>query len=58
MSRIAVIGGGASGMTAALTAREAGAEVVLFEHNEKLGKKLLLQYSVKTMFFRFQNLHS
>ena len=40
MSRIAVIGGGSSGMTAALTAREAGAEVVLFEHNEKLGKKL------------------
>ncbi|MBO4280647.1 MAG: NAD(P)/FAD-dependent oxidoreductase [Lachnospiraceae bacterium] len=40
MNRIAIIGGGASGMTAALTAREAGAEVVLFEHNEKLGKKL------------------
>ena len=40
MSRIAIIGGGASGMTAALTAREAGAEVVLFEHNVKLGKKL------------------
>ena len=27
-------------MTAALTAREAGAEVVLFEHNEKIGKKI------------------
>lgn len=40
MSRIAIIGGGASGMTAAIAAAEAGAEVVLFEHNEKLGKKI------------------
>ena len=40
MSKIAVIGGGASGMCAALAAAEAGAEVYLFEHNDRLGKKL------------------
>ena len=40
MSKIVVIGGGASGMCAALAARESGAEVILFEHNDRLGKKL------------------
>ena len=40
MKRIAIIGGGASGMTAALSAAEAGAFVILFEHNDRLGKKL------------------
>lgn len=39
--KIAVIGGGASGMTAAITAAGQGAEVVLFEKNERVGKKLL-----------------
>ena len=38
--RVAVIGGGAAGMMAALTAKEAGAEVVLYEKNDRLGKKL------------------
>ena len=40
MSKIAIIGGGASGMIAALSAAEQGGTVVLLEHNEKLGKKL------------------
>lgn len=40
MKRIAIIGGGASGMIAALSAAEAGASVVLFEHNDRLGRKL------------------
>jgi predicted Rossmann fold flavoprotein len=40
MIRIAVIGGGPAGMLAAGTAAENGAEVVLLEKNEKLGKKL------------------
>ena len=35
---VIVIGGGASGMMAALTAAEAGASVLLLEKNEKLGK--------------------
>ena len=38
--RIAVIGGGAAGMMAALRAAEAGADVTLFERNDRLGKKL------------------
>ncbi|MCR5425665.1 MAG: aminoacetone oxidase family FAD-binding enzyme [Lachnospiraceae bacterium] len=37
---IAVVGGGASGMMAALAAAEKGAEVTLLERNEILGKKL------------------
>lgn len=39
---VAVIGGGPAGMSAAISAAEAGAEVVLFEKNEKLGKKLYI----------------
>ena len=40
--RIAVIGGGAAGMMAACAAAGAGAQVVLREKNEKLGKKLYI----------------
>ena len=36
-----VIGGGASGLTAAIKAREAGCNVVILERNNKCGKKLL-----------------
>lgn len=38
--RVAVIGGGAAGMMAALKAAEMGADVTLFERNDRLGKKL------------------
>ncbi len=38
--RIVVIGGGAAGMMAAVSAAECGARVVLLEPNERLGKKL------------------
>lgn len=38
--RVAVIGGGASGCMAAITAAQAGADVHIFEKNEKPGKKL------------------
>ena len=38
--RIAVIGGGAAGMMAAVSAAERGARVTLLEPNERLGKKL------------------
>lgn len=37
---IIVIGAGASGMTAALTAARLGCHVLLLEHKEKIGKKL------------------
>lgn len=39
---IAVIGGGAAGCMAAVWAARAGAQVTLFERNEKLGKKLYI----------------
>ena len=42
MSRVAVIGGGAAGMMAAIASAEVGHEVSLYEKNEKLGKKLFI----------------
>ena len=39
--RIGIIGGGASGMMAAITAARQGAEVTVLEGNSRLGKKLL-----------------
>ncbi|MFH0802378.1 MAG: NAD(P)/FAD-dependent oxidoreductase [bacterium] len=38
---VAVVGGGASGMMAAIAAAESGAVVTLFEKNQRVGKKLL-----------------
>jgi len=40
--RIIVVGGGAAGMMAALFAVREGAEVILLERNEKLGKKVFI----------------
>ena len=40
--RVAVIGGGPAGMMAAITAAENGADVTLFDKNEKVGKKLYI----------------
>lgn len=40
--KVIVIGGGAAGMLAAYEAAREGSEVVLFEKNEKLGKKLFI----------------
>ena len=42
MNKVVVIGGGASGMLAAIIASESGAEVTLLEKNEKLGKKIYI----------------
>ena len=41
-NRIVVIGGGAAGMMAAITAAENGAQVTLLERNDRLGKKLYI----------------
>lgn len=41
-NKIAVIGGGAAGMMAAIIAVKCGADVTLFEKNNKLGKKLAI----------------
>lgn len=42
MAAIAVIGGGAAGMMAAITAAECGAAVTVFEHQDRVGRKILM----------------
>ena len=42
MAEILIVGGGASGMMAAVAAAQCGNRVTLFEKNEKLGKKLFI----------------
>lgn len=42
MSKVLVVGGGAAGMFAAMTAAECGHQVIVYEKNEKLGKKLYI----------------
>ncbi len=39
---IVVVGGGAAGMMAALSAAENGADVILLERNDKLGRKIYI----------------
>ncbi len=39
--QIAIIGGGAAGMMAAITAARKGADITIFEHTDRLGKKIL-----------------
>lgn len=41
MRTVAVIGGGASGMMASVTAASNGAHVILLEHSDRIGKKIL-----------------
>ena len=42
MSKVLIVGGGAAGMFASLAAAQSGHEVLVFEKNEKLGKKLFI----------------
>ena len=48
--KIAVIGGGASGMMAAVTAARHGADVCIFERNDRVGKKILVTGNGKCNF--------
>lgn len=41
MNKVLVVGGGASGMMAAITAAKNGAKVTLLEKNDRVGKKIL-----------------
>lgn len=42
MKKVIIVGGGAAGMMAAISAADSGAEVTLYEKNEKLGKKIYI----------------
>lgn len=42
MKKVIIIGGGASGMMAAITAAENGADVTILEHKDRIGKKILM----------------
>lgn len=42
MSDVLVVGGGAAGLMAAITAASHGAAVTLLERNEKVGRKLYI----------------
>lgn len=42
MKNIAVIGGGAAGIMAAITAARKGAKVTILEHKDRVGKKILM----------------
>ena len=53
--RVAIVGGGASGMIAAIAAARAGAGVTLLERNPRLGKKLLATGNGRC---NFTNLHA
>lgn len=39
---VAVIGAGAAGLMASYAAAQAGAQVLLFESNEKIGRKIMI----------------
>lgn len=41
MQKIGIIGGGASGMMAAIAAKQAGGDVTILEHKDRIGKKIL-----------------
>ena len=40
--KIGIIGGGAAGMIAAITAAKGGAEVTILEHKDRVGKKNII----------------
>ncbi len=42
MNKVCIVGGGASGMTAAIAAARAGADTLLLEHKDQIGKKILV----------------
>ena len=49
--KIAIIGGGAAGLVAAITCQSKGNEVTIMEGNDKLGKKLLLTGNGRCNYF-------
>lgn len=50
MGKVAVIGGGAAGMMAAIAAASVGAEATVYEKNDRVGKKILVTGNGKCNF--------
>ena len=51
MSKVIVIGGGASGMVSAIVAARRGCSVTILERNSSLGKKILVTGNGKCNYF-------
>ena len=49
MKKIIIVGGGAAGMFAAVSAANEHTEVHIYEHNEKLGKKLFITGKIQPL---------
>ncbi len=62
MSKVTVIGGGASGIMAAITAAKHGAEVMILEHKDRIGKKILMtgngKCNLSNLSFSIENYYS
>lgn len=62
MKKVFIIGGGASGLTAAIKANKNGNDVTIFEKNNKLGKKILITGNGKCNYWNenqdLKNYHS
>ena len=62
MKKVFIIGGGASGLTAAIKASKNGFDVTIFEKNNKLGKKILITGNSKCNYWNenqdISNYHS
>ncbi len=54
-NRVIIVGGGASGMVAAISARKKGADVTILERNPRIGKKILATGNGRC---NFTNIHS
>lgn len=55
--KVVIIGGGASGLMAAITAAKNGAFVTLLEHKDRVGKKLLMTGNGKCNLTNMSNVH-
>ena len=55
--QIVIIGGGASGLAAAVIAAEAGAAVTIIEHKDRVGKKLLMTGNGKCNLTNMSDFH-
>ena len=54
---VIVIGGGASGLMAAITAAKSGAKVTLIEHKDRVGKKILMTGNGKCNLTNVSDMH-